>query len=206
MAREFKNDEEIVVWADSLDERWPERCEHRAHIVEQLNGIGFACLSVVELCSGDGRLAREILSTLPDAHYVGLDASESLLEYASELSQQAVTCIYADLREDHWVGLLRSDFDAVITLQSMHDVGGPDEIASIYASSLGLLKPGGSLLVTDFMVPEGEVTEKQPGRLPISWHLRTLFKIGFAEAHCSLETGMLSCCIGRKSAPDREDL
>ena len=205
MAREFENDEEIEVWADSLDERWPERFEHRAHIVELLKGIDPADLNILELCSGDRRFAREILSALPDARHVGLDASESLLEYARKQSQQAVTCIYADLREDHWVGLVRSDFDAVITLQSMHDVGGPEEIASIYASSLGLLKPGGLLLVTDFMVPEDEITEKHPGRLPISWHLRTFLKNGFAKAHCSLETGTLSCCIGRKPALDRED-
>ena len=205
MAREFENDEEILVWADSLDERWPERFEHRTHIVEQLKGIDTADLNILELCSGDGRFAREITTALPDAHYVGLDASESLLEYARKQSQQAVTCIYADLREDNWVRLLGLDFDAVITLQSMHDVGGPEEIAFIYGLSLSLLKPGGLLLVADFMVPEDEITEKHPGRLPISWHLRIFLKTGFAEARCSLETGTLSCCIGRKPAPDRED-
>lgn len=88
--------------------------------------------------------------------------------------------------------------DAVMTLQSLHDVGGPEEIRSIYASSFELLRPGGKLLSVDFMVPEGEVTEEQPGRLPVSWHLASLSKLGFVAAHPSIEGGKLSCCVGRK--------
>ena len=34
MAKKFETDEDILVWADSFDERWPERVEVQRHIVE----------------------------------------------------------------------------------------------------------------------------------------------------------------------------
>ena len=198
MAREFDSDEEIVLWADSLDERWPERLDVRQHIIALIRDLGMSQPRIVELCSGDGRFAKEILKTTPDARYVGVDASESLLAYFEKtLAQSNVAGVLADLREPN--ALAESGpADVVVTLQSMHDVGGPVEISNLYAKCFGLLEPDGQLIVSDFVVPDGEVDPKQPGRLPIAWHIEALSEAGFEVAECSIEVGKLGCLVGRK--------
>ena len=200
VAREFETDEEIEVWADSLDERWPERLKVRRHIVSLIQGHSAPNPSIVELCSGDGRLSKEVLAMRPEVSYVGVDASESLLEYFERMLRGAeVRGVPADLRKPTAL-LDAGSADVIVTLQSMHDVGGPEEISNIYATCFDWLRPKGMLFVSDFVVPEGEVDPKQPGRLPIGWHLGALSAAGYSDARCSMEVGKLGCFVGVKKS------
>ena len=100
LAREFETEEEILSWADSLDERWPERLEIRDKIVELVRELRCGQGTIVELSSGDGRLARDVLLAVPDARYIGVDASESLCAYVNE--QQGIETLTADLSQPGW--------------------------------------------------------------------------------------------------------
>tara|TARA_Y100001934_G_C12159411_1_gene681254 strand:+ start:104 stop:700 length:597 start_codon:yes stop_codon:yes gene_type:complete len=194
--REFENQDEILTWADSLDERWPERIEVRAGIVDVVRSLRCSQATIVELCSGDGRLARQILQTVPDARYIGIDASESLCVYVRQ--QLGIETVRADLRESHWTSSFDTAIDAILTLQSMHDVGGPAMIEQLYASSLDALSAEGRLVAADFVVDEEAYDSEKAGRLPIAWHLDKLQSLGFGNVRCEIVAGKLACFVGER--------
>ncbi len=194
MAREFESDEDILVWADSLDERWPERVEVRSHIVEAARSLRCPQPRLLELCLGDGRLSGEVLLAVPDATAIGVDASRTLGSYVDR--QFGIEVIEADLSGHDWSEGIEGAFNLVYTLQSMHDVGGDEAISNIYRACTKLIAPGGWLMVADFVVTEEAFDPEKPGRLPIAWHLGALSDVGFSAAVCSLEAGALACMVG----------
>ena len=194
LAREFDRAEDIVAWADSLDERWPERVEVRKQMVDVLESLSCSQPVIFELCSGDGRLARQILQSVPDAHYVGVDASVSLCRYVEETA--GIDAVEADLSRPGWSDKLERPVDAIITLQSMHDVGDGDTIQQIYDYCHELLAPSGVFLVADFVVPEDGFDPEKPGRLPKSWHSAALSRSGFDSVTCLLHSGSIGCFKG----------
>ena len=198
LAREFDTVEEITAWADSLDERWPERVDARERIIDSLKGLKCSQPVIVELCSGDGRLARQILSTVPDAQYIGVDASLSLCSYVADIA--GIQSIEADLSKEGWSSRVEKPVNAVLSLQSMHDVGGGETIEKIYRACRELLAPSGIFLVADFIVSEGGFDPEKPGRLPKSWHLTALERVGFESADCLLHAGSIGCFQGKRSA------
>jgi SAM-dependent methyltransferase len=166
-------------------------------MVERIKALGCPQPVVVELCSGDGRLAREVLSAVPDATYVGIDASRSLGDYVERKLGAEVIC--ADLSEAGWPDRIGAHVDVICTLQSMHDVGDGSVISQIYRSCMDALSPGGFFLVADFVVTEETFDAEKPGRLPVAWHLKALTDAGFGDAVCSLESGAIGCMVGMKS-------
>lgn len=76
--------------------------------------IGRPKLRVLELGSGPGQLAREILSHCDVGTYVALDFSPA--EHLGELTSRA-TFVTRDFREPNWPADL-GEFDAVVTLQA----------------------------------------------------------------------------------------
>jgi SAM-dependent methyltransferase len=197
LAREFSTDEEIVVWADSLDERWPERQDVRESIVRRLSTMGCSQPTIVELCSGDGRLAKQILDDVPDAKYQCVDASVSLGAYVSRVV--GVSTMVADLSGVDWSTPLEQSVDVIVTLQSMHDVGDGTVIERIYGTCYDLLSPGGVFLVADFVVAEDAFDPAKAGRLPQSWHLSRLRACGFTDVGSVVAAGQIECFQGVKS-------
>ncbi|MBS13109.1 MAG: hypothetical protein CME19_16060 [Gemmatimonadetes bacterium] len=194
MPREFETEEEIVTWADSLDERWPEREQVRAHMLDTLIDLSCTQPTFVELCSGDGRFARRVIDALPDARYVAIDGSASLCRYVD--THPGVDGVQADLRGVDRLTILEQTVDAIVTLQSLHDVGDGEAISRLYSESLNTLAEDGILLAADFVVPEDGFDPDRPGRLPISWHLETLKSAGYRDVVCSVEVGALACFKG----------
>src|SRR5512142_1134334 len=80
-------------------------------------------LRILELGSGPGQLAREILSHCDVATYVALDFSPAMhaiaAEHLGELAAR-VSFVVRDFREPDWAAELGA-FDAVVTLQAAHE-------------------------------------------------------------------------------------
>ena len=195
--KSFENDDEIIRWSDSLDERWPERESIRKHVLEKLGSLCCRQARIVELCCGDGRLAREILTAVPDADYVGVDGSRSLCEYVRR--SLSVRTIEADLSKAGWSSSIEGPVDAVVSIQSLHDVGDGCVISQVYRESLDLLSPDGVLLIADF-APD-TFDPDRPGRLSSSWHAQQLQDSGYTDVHRSLESGDISCFSASKPSP-----
>ena len=134
--------------------------------------------------------------------YTGVDNSPALLERAkARLAPfgRRATLVQADLNGDTWVNQLAGPFDAIVSMQALHDLGPEAKIERIYRLSRGLLAPGGVLLNADLVVAPGSENPEKPGRLTIARHLQLLTTYGYKGVRCSHEHGQFGCCLGFNS-------
>lgn len=194
--RDIKSLTDVPGWLAHLNAEWPERAEVIHHIGQQVRQLPFPAPHVVELGSGPGQLAEFLLARLPHITYTGLDLSEPLLAYARQqlaLYNGRVRLLRADVNAAGWLAQLRAPVQAIISMQSLHDVGGEGEINRIYGLARSYLAPGGLLLNADFIVPPGRYNAERPGRLAIARHLALLADHGYERVSCTLEAGQLGC-------------
>jgi SAM-dependent methyltransferase len=165
-------------WASTAMARRPWRTEFFHRIADELSHSGSAQLSILELGSGPGFLARHLLTALPAATYVALDFSPAMHELATErLGELAdrVQFVEADFRTAQWsAGLPR--FDAVVTVQAVHEIRHKRHAPSLYQAIRRLVDPAGQFLMCDhfagaagmddlvlFMTPEEHETALRSG-------------------------------------------
>ena len=139
---------------------------------------------VLELGLGPGYMARHILDRNDSISYEGLDFSEVFFDVARETiggAMQRVTLTNADLMDQSWPRSLARQPDAIISTWALHDLGGQQAIADVYARCHEVLPTGGVLLNGDFIKPEGTDWDYEPGRFAVARHLELLRQAGFAE-------------------------
>lgn len=105
------------------------------------------------------------------------------------------TLIQANLNQDEWLSRLPSQVHAVVSLQSLHDLGGEAEVSRIYRLAKNLLVPGGLLLNADLVVPPGSDDPEQPGRRSIPRHLELLRAHGYERGACTIQRRGLGCVV-----------
>lgn len=204
-ARDLRADEEIRQWQARLNREWPERqqvAQQMAKHVAELSVV--RPLVVVELAVGAGYLAEVLLPVLPDVRYIGFERSEVLLDYArrrllsgSPDDSKTLDLRQADLNEQGWLRWLAEaglvgKIDAVVSLQSVHDLGGEAEQAQLYRVVGQLLKPQGRFINADLLL---KPQKPHPRRLPAARHLALLRDAGFAKVNLTLEMGELACFV-----------
>lgn len=202
--RQYESTEAVVAYLQRLETQWPERAQIATHITELITGLGQPQPHILELCCGPGRLAETLLATIPTLHYTGLDISPPFLDFACQrLASYAdhVQLFEADLTDATWPQLLAlagSDgrFHAIVSLQSLHDVGDEAAVSRVYALAKTRLAPGGFLLNADLVVAEGEELPNNPGRRSIPRHLDLLRQHGYHQVGCPLAIGGFGCVIG----------
>lgn len=114
-------------------------------------------LRILELGSGPGQLAREILLHCDVTTYVALDWSQAMHDLAAEhLGELArrVTFVVRDFREPAWPASLGM-FDAIVTMQAAHETRHKRHVVPLFERARTLLVPGGLLLYCDgYLHPE----------------------------------------------------
>src|SRR3954467_10380848 len=114
-------------------------------------------LRILELGSGPGHLAREILSHCDVQTYVALDFSPVMHEIAGQhLGELAsrVTFVTRDFRDPAWAADLGA-FDAVVTLQAAHETRHKRHLVPLLERARTVLVAGGTLLYADhYLTPE----------------------------------------------------
>lgn len=112
---------------------------------------------ILELGSGPGELAREILSQCDVHTYVALDFSSAMHEIAAEhLGDLArrVSFVTRDFRDPSWCVEL-GEFDGVVTLQAAHETRHKRHLVPLLERARTVLVPGGVLLYADhYLTPE----------------------------------------------------
>jgi SAM-dependent methyltransferase len=106
---------------------------------------------VLELGSGPGHLAREIVSRCQIASYTALDWAEPMHALAREHLGELVSrmsFINRDFRSDTWPDGL-GPVDAIVTLQAVHELRHRRHMPRLLTQLLPLLVPGGVLLYAD---------------------------------------------------------
>ena len=167
-------------------------------------------IRLLELGVGAGGLAQAVLSALFDGsesgrvsavEYTGIEVEPALIQHGQKLLEasgfQHARLNRADLKEDAWTHGLEP-FDAIFTLQTLHDLGGVAALEAVYRQIHGLLAPGGILVNADFVVPFEKDDPERPRRLPVETHENLLSSLGFIDFRCELLLGKMACMSARR--------
>jgi SAM-dependent methyltransferase len=179
-------------WAATALKKRPAREEFFQCFVGNLHLLGVAQPSVLELGSGPGFLARRVLEAIPTVEYTMLDFSPAMHELAREYLgplAHMVRQVEADFKASGWTTGLGT-FDAVITMQSVHEVRHKRHVADLHANVCSLLRTNGRYLVCDHYVgPDGMKNEAL--HMTVEEQRDALDRAGFNNVRCLLRKGGL---------------
>jgi SAM-dependent methyltransferase len=198
--RTFADAAEAAAYDASLDERWPARRDLRAHLGDLV--AAHAPTHLIELCCGAGALAAHILDRQPTAAYTGFDITPQLLDLARQRLApfgSRATLIEADLTQDAWLAHLPPRVDAVISIQSLHDLGSAEAVAHSLRHAHALLAPGGLLAYADMLPVPPPEENTNSGRMPVDRHLQLLRDLGYTAATCTWDAYPFGCFTARRA-------
>lgn len=161
---DFRQADHAQEWAASAMATRPWRADFFVAFATELAVLagGRPC-RVLELGSGPGFLAAELLASNTQLDYVALDFSPVMHELAKQRlgALAARACfIERDLRQPDWAeGLGR--FDAVVTHQAVHELRHKRHAATLHAQVRPLLLPEGAYLVCDHFLGEGGMSNER---------------------------------------------
>lgn len=196
----------VVEWRDE----WRGRCGTIMGDERSASEENGALIRLLELGVGAGGLAHTVLSALFDGadsgrtgtvEYTGIEIEPALALHVDGLLEESgyqdKRVIQADLRRDAWTRGL-GPFDAIFTLQTLHDLGGVAALEAVYRQIHGHLEPDGILVNADFVVPFEKDDPDRPRRLPVETHLDLLSGLGFVDFRCELQQGKMACISARR--------
>jgi SAM-dependent methyltransferase len=196
---DFRDRATAVTWIEDTRTKRPYRPRFCAAFCAAL--APRAGLRILELGSGPGQLAREILVHCDVDAYTALDFSAAMhaiaAEHLAELSAR-VTFVIRDFREPAWPDGLGS-FDAVVTLQAAHETRHKRHLVPLLARARTLIAPGGVLLYADhYLTPDTKWPALVPARAdqPLA-----LERAGFVEIELRYEEGNMALWSGTNPAP-----
>jgi len=180
---EFHDAAFVRGWADRFVPTAP-RLQLFDLILDQIRQPSVPNPHVLELGIGPGYMARHILERNQAITYEGLDFSEVFFEVAKETvgdMLHRVTLTKADLMNQSWPKALSKRPGAIISTWALHDLGGQQAVADVYARCYETLPTGGVLVNGDFIKPDGTIWEYEPGRFEVGRHLEFLRTAGFSD-------------------------
>lgn len=162
---DFRDPATARAWIEDTRIRRPYRPHFFAAFCAAL--ASHAKLRILELGSGPGQLAREILIHCDVQTYVALDFSPAMHEIAAEhlgeLASRA-TFVTRDFREPTWPEGLGA-FDAVVTLQAAHETRHKRHLVALLERARTVIAPGGLVLYADhYLTPETKLPALTPAR------------------------------------------
>ena len=152
---------DAIEWASSAMEKRPWRVEFFRKFAEIMAQAPAG--DVLELGSGPGFLAEQLIRAAPRHRYTLLDFSDAMHSLArSRLAalSAAVRYVTADFKDADWAAGLGS-FDLVVTMQAVHELRHKAHAPSLHSRVRRLLKPGGAYLVCDHYVGPDGMTNDQ---------------------------------------------
>jgi SAM-dependent methyltransferase len=146
---DFHDPAQARAWLEDTQLRKPFRPQFFAAFCEALAAI--ARPRILELGSGPGHLARELVSRCAPRDYVALDFSPAMHDLARAHLGELAACITfetRDFRDPAWpTGL--GTFDAVVTMQAVHETRHKRHALPLFERARSVLARGGLLLYCD---------------------------------------------------------
>lgn len=199
---DFCLDKDAREWADNAMRRRPYRAGIFATISHELAAIN--AQKVLELGSGPGFLAERLLIDHPNIEYTALDISpamHSLARQRLDAGASRVDWVEGDFKSDGWSnGLGR--FDAVVTVQAVHELRHKRHAPALYEAVHRLLTPGGTFLMCDRFVGSDGIGDAALFMTPEE-HAAALEQGGFRAPALLLQGDglVLFRCEKRNSSP-----
>jgi SAM-dependent methyltransferase len=138
-------------WEAQTIKNKPWRPQFFAAIVAALQRHFDRGFSILELGSGPGHLAEEILCHCNITRYVALDFSKPMHALARErlaALAEKVEFLQRDFRAQDWSAGL-GVFDSVVTMQAAHEVRHKSRVPALLSQARQCLAPGGVFLYCD---------------------------------------------------------
>lgn len=187
---DFHDPAQARAWVEDTIRRRPYRADFFAAFVEALNERGSRAADALELGSGPGHLAEQILLHCAVRRYVALDFSAAMHDLArARLMPFLDRTEFAerDFRDPDW-GADLGCFDAVVTMQAAHETRHKRHLPAFLRSAKQRLSAGGTLLYADHYAEEG--SDKNP-LLMLSREEQpdAITKAGFSDVTLLLDKG-----------------
>jgi len=147
---DYFNQDYVNEWSDIANTKRPYRLQFFESFVSELSALERP--RVLELGSGPGFLAERVLSRCDVASYHLLDFSPHMHELSRvRLTPFADKTVFhlGSFLEDGWWESLPRPFDAVVSLQSVHEVRDTKLLPRLYGEIRMLLRRDGLMLVGD---------------------------------------------------------
>lgn len=158
----FQDDAVARRWAAEAAQKKPWRPELWGVFADLLRREATSPLRVLELGAGPGLLAERVLQDVPVSEYVLFDFSEPMMAMAKETlgERNDVSFHIGNFKEPDWPRRVPGLFDAVISMQAVHEIRHKRHVPWLYAQAATLLRPGGVLVICD-AEPTPEQSEEQ---------------------------------------------
>lgn len=203
-SEDLRDPVQAKAWADAADRRRPLRVRVRAVVVAQLARLPRAA-RVLELGSGPGFLAERVLAHCPHlAGYTLFDVSEPMLQMSRARVGRyaAATFALGDFRSEGWAGSVQGLFDAVVSMQAVHEVRHKRHVPRLYSQIHDLLTPGGLFLMCD-RTPEDDSARSTALFMTAAEQLQALRGAGFVDVRVVMSGDALALCECRRSGGRR---
>jgi SAM-dependent methyltransferase len=193
-------------WVATAEQKRPWRARLRGIIAETLGALVGRPNRVLELGSGPGLLAEAILRGGSVGHYTLFDFSLPMLEMSRARlgGHPAATFVQGDFKTPRWAEGLAGPFDAVVSMQAVHELRHKRHAPGLYRAVRGLLRPGGWLLVCDHR----PVADSGPpaALFATANEQEVAFRAaGFEDVRTALELEGMYLCIGRRPSEAAEN-
>lgn len=177
-------------WTQETVARKPYRAEFFDAFARALDACS-SVVSVLELGSGPGHLAEQILLRTSVSTYTLLDFSAAMHDLARErvaVFADRVRFVQADFRDVGWHLHLESP-DVVVTMQAVHELRHKERTVQLYRQIFDLLEGSGVFLVCDTFADD-PVTTRNADLFMTRMEQRTALEAsGFCGIEVLLETG-----------------
>lgn len=176
---DYFNEVYVNEWASVANSRRPFRAQFFDAFVSELAVL--RKLKVLDVGSGPGFLAERILTGCDVASYHLFDFSPHMLELSrARLRDFGETTVFhqGSFLDEEWWQSLPAPFDAIVSMQAIHEVRDGARIPKLYDELKLLLRVGGIILIAD-EVNDGD--KKEMHLLSLSEHEAALLKAGFEK-------------------------
>jgi tRNA (cmo5U34)-methyltransferase len=136
----------------------PAREEQTSTLLQLIPANAAEEFTVVELASGEGKLAEAILEHFPRAHYLALDGSEAMREHFQQRLARFANRLEVrpfELSKQAWRAELPAQVRCVLSSLCVHHLDGPGK-RRLFRDMLKHLEPGGALLLADLVLPPNQ--------------------------------------------------
>ncbi|WP_024930739.1 trans-aconitate 2-methyltransferase [Methylophilus sp. OH31] len=118
-------------------------------------------IRILELGSGPGFLAENLLRTFPQCQYIALDFSPAMhtlarqrLGVSLDPTKKPIQFLERDFLDPNWVQGL-GQFDLIVTMQAVHELRHKSRTSTLHTQVRGLLNSHGHYLVCDHHTDTG---------------------------------------------------
>lgn len=150
-------------WEATATLKRPWRREFFAQFIDAIATAPIPVHRILELGSGPGFLAEQLLRDLPSVSYVALDFSDAMHQLSAERLGSHVSNVQfvtRNFREADWANGL-GQFECVVTNQAVHELRHKRYASALHKQVRQLLSPSGLYLVCDHFAGKGGMQNEQ---------------------------------------------